>query len=690
LNLNTTKERLRSDPAASALIDLIEKNESSLGLADSNVYYKFPIYKDNEDIITAKLIIVAPERGVIVISTTITDDPDDDEAIQAADDELDTVYGQLHARFTKQKSLRRDKKNLSFSLEPMIFAPYLSIAPKNDVETDLVMDRAGFSDFLNARAASRIDPETVREICSVIEGAKGLVVPRPRAVVGLPQSARAAQVNALEAEIRSFDQDQKHGYMEVLQGPQRIRGLAGSGKTVVLAMKAAITHLQNPHATIAYTFYTRSLYQHVRRLITRFYRQYDDRDPNWEKLQVIHAWGGRTKAGLYYNACLDHGVSPLKYSQVSTYSNPFDAACLDLIEKAKEIKPTYDYVLVDEGQDFPASFLRLSLDLAHDHRFVYAYDELQTIFQSETPSVESIFGPGFKLDEDVILRKCYRNPREVLVCAHATGFGIYGERIVQMLENKGHWSDLGYEVLSGDFDEGKAIDIQRPENNSPSSISKQNSIDKIITCTAHDSPDEEISDVAGRIETDIKVQGLHPEDVVVMCVDDMLARDYFKALSSKLNKVDISCNNLFGDSFGSDVFTREKSVTLTTVHRAKGNEGYSVYIVGVDALFKRPTVRTRNMIFTAMTRSKAWLHICGTGSAAEVFEAELSQAKRNFPHLRFKYPSESQLKIMKRDLSETVQQRLERALEEVADDISEEDFKKIIGRLASRRKKKFR
>jgi superfamily I DNA and RNA helicase len=380
LNLNTTKERLRGDPAASALIDLIEKNESYLDLEDSSVYYRFPIYKDNDNIITAKLILVAPQRGVLVISTTITDDPDDHEAIEAADEELDTVFGQLHARFTKQKSLRRDKKNLSFPLEPMIFAPYLTVVPTTDVETDLVRNRAEFSDFLNMHAGSAIDPETVREICSVIEGAKGLVVPRPRAVVGLPNSARAAQVNALEAEIRSFDQDQKHGYMEVLRGPQRIRGLAGSGKTVVLAMKAAITHLQNPDATIAYTFYTRSLYQHVRRLITRFYRQYDDRDPNWEKLQVIHAWGGRGKAGLYYNACLDHGVAPLKYSEVSTYRNPFDAACLDLIEKAKKIKPTYDYVLVDEGQDFPASFLRISLDLAHDHRFVYAHDELQTIF----------------------------------------------------------------------------------------------------------------------------------------------------------------------------------------------------------------------------------------------------------------------------------------------------------------------
>ncbi len=80
--------------------------------------------------------------------------------------------------------------------------------------------------------------------------------------------------------------------MAVLDGPQRVRGLAGSGKTVVLAMKAALTHLRYPDAIILYTFYTKNLYQHIQRLITRFYRQFDDRDPNWSNLRIMHAWGG--------------------------------------------------------------------------------------------------------------------------------------------------------------------------------------------------------------------------------------------------------------------------------------------------------------------------------------------------------------------------------------------------------------
>ena len=100
-------------------------------------------------------------------------------------------------------------------------------------------------------------------------------------------------------------------------------GLSGSvdwpdqEKTVVLAMKAALTHLRHPKASIAFTFHTKSLYQHVRRLITRFYRQYNDQDPDWDRLHVLHAWGGRSTPGIYYNACLAAGVSPMTFGRLN-------------------------------------------------------------------------------------------------------------------------------------------------------------------------------------------------------------------------------------------------------------------------------------------------------------------------------------------------------------------------------------
>ena len=62
----------------------------------------------------------------------------------------------------------------------------------------------------------------------------------------------------------------KRAAFEIPDGPQRIRGLAGSGKTVVLALKAAYLHSQHPSWHIAVTFYTRALAQQYKEMITNF------------------------------------------------------------------------------------------------------------------------------------------------------------------------------------------------------------------------------------------------------------------------------------------------------------------------------------------------------------------------------------------------------------------------------------
>ena len=92
-------------------------------------------------------------------------------------------------------------------------------------------------------------------------------------------------------------------------------------------MKAAHIHLHHPEATILFTFWTKSLYDLAKQLITRFYRQFDDRDPDWTKLNILHAWGGKNIEGVYYNACIDNGIIPLRFKQVPpTEKTPLDTS----------------------------------------------------------------------------------------------------------------------------------------------------------------------------------------------------------------------------------------------------------------------------------------------------------------------------------------------------------------------------
>jgi superfamily I DNA and RNA helicase len=680
-----------SDLVASELIDHLRANEDALGLTQAQMYFDFPLYKDEDGKAIAASVLVASSRhGVIAIQTLGATDREDIPVILIkADKELGHVFSALYSRLIRQRLLQKSRTELKFPVSALILAPNVDSFPLDiDIEFEAQNNYAALNARLEAIQIEEMADETFAELISVIEGAKGLIRPKPRDVSDTPENSKGKLANRIEEAITSFDREQKRSSIVApFDGPQRIRGLAGSGKTVVLAWKAALTHLRDPEATIIYTFYTRSLYQHIRRLVTRFYRQFDDQDPDWNRLKIMHAWGGRTSEGVYYNACVSHDIVPLTYSDAKRASrdqDPFDFACKILLEKAN-LTPMYEYIFIDEGQDFPASFINLSVKIAEKRRVVWAYDDLQTIWQPNAPTPEEVFGTDengnslVELDLDTVLYNCYRNPREVLVCAHALGFGIYG-KIVQMLENKAHWEDIGYVVQSGEFVEGSEIVIERPKEYSLSTISEACQPTKIVRAVVYDNFEEEIDQVAQAIKNDV-TDGLRPDDILVVVVDDRAATNYLNLLSSKLAELGIGSNNIHADSYGIRDFFREEQVTLSTVHKAKGNEAFSVYVVGVDALFSSYAgVRERNMLFTAMTRAKGWVQVSGIAPWAATCKEEIDAALANFPYLRFGYPSEEELKIMKRDLTEKGIRKLkvERLLERALQEMDPEEIKRFI------------
>jgi len=192
--------------------------------------------------------------------------------------------------------------------------------------------------------------------------------------------------------------------------------------------------------------------------------------------------------------------------------------------------PMYDYIFIDEGQDFPPEFVRLCSLLARDMKFVYAYDDLQSIFQTHAPDAAAIFGvdaeglPKTQFERDIVLYKCYRNPREILVCAHAIGFGLYGKP-VQMLENEEHWRDVGYEVTQGPLEAGREVTILRPAENSIPLLSDAQTVDQLIETAVYSSLETEVRGVTKAVLAQIG-EGLRPDDIVIAVVDDRQARTY--------------------------------------------------------------------------------------------------------------------------------------------------------------------
>ena len=109
-------------------------------------------------------------------------------------------------------------------------------------------------------------------------------------------------MNVAKRQLWRFDLQQEIIAKQIPPGPQRIRGVTGSGKTVLLCQKAAQMYLKHPDWDIAVVFFTRSLYDLIVSSLDKWIRHFthgeQSYDPANSKLRVLHAWGQSDTNGL--------------------------------------------------------------------------------------------------------------------------------------------------------------------------------------------------------------------------------------------------------------------------------------------------------------------------------------------------------------------------------------------------------
>ena len=93
-----------------------------------------------------------------------------------------------------------------------------------------------------------------------------------------------------------------------------------------------------------------------------------------------------------------------------------------------------------------------------------------------------------------------------------------------------------------------------------------------------------------------------------------------------------------------------------------------VYIINAQDTYagifgERDLIKRRNVLFTAITRSKAWVRVVGIGEAMNKLIQEYEEVRKNGFKLRFIYPTPEEIKrlnIIHRDISEEEWKRHER------------------------------
>lgn len=656
---------------------------------DGYLYIGYPIIATVEGAYPIDALWISELHGLVIFNLIENKNTEDYQGIQ------DDTANKIESKLKGYKQLV-DKRSLCVAINVITFAPFL---------TDDVVCADGDYPLVNLNSLYSIltkitwsKNEYFNALVSVLQAISTIRKVRKRNSLKNPDS-RGSRLNALEESIANLDNRQSKAVIETVEGVQRIRGLAGSGKTIVLALKAAYLHAQHPDWKIAITFNTRSLKGQFKQLINTFYIEQTNEEPNWENLQIIHAWGasgGGNRNGIYYTFCTTNNVEYYDY-QTSKYKfkadDPFGKACEHaLLDTGKSVKELYDVILIDEAQDFSQGFFRLCYAmLKAPKRLVYAYDELQSLKLQSLPNPEELFGyhddgtPKVKFyhdngkpQQDIILEKCYRNSRPVLVTAHALGFGIYRESksgsetsLVQMFDQKDLWLDVGYEVLDGELEDDKRVLLARTPQSSPRFLEMDGNIDDLILFKSFASQEEQDNWVAEQIAINLKNDELRSDDIIVINPDPLSTNRAVGGIRARLFDMDIKSHTAGVDTTPDEFFSvNNDSIAFTGIYRAKGNEAAMVYVINSDRCYESTyeLAKLRNQLFTAITRSKAWVRVLGVGDEMDKLIQEFEKVKSHDFTLDFKYPTKKQrenMNIINRDMDKPELERVKKSNSEL-------------------------
>ncbi len=686
-----------SKPASSrALVEYFSNNLADAG----ELFIGFPIIGTPEGRHPIDAMWISPTKGIVIFDLVEGVDPGEYSERQ------DDAANKIEARLKTHRELM-DRRNLLIPIHTISFAPGIS-TPERFERPDYPLVNLNSIDLcLRAFAWGDSDTSVYGATLSALQNISSIRKSRTKRITTKVDS-RGAKLKRLEDSIATLDSLQNKAVVETVDGVQRIRGLAGSGKTIVLALKAAYLHAQHPDWRIAVTFNTRSLKGQFKRLINSFVIEQTKEEPDWDNLCILNAWGapgGKDREGIYHEFCRAQDIPYYDYRSAKAIygrGEEFAGVCNEALKQAQKITQYYDAILVDEAQDLSPAFLRMCYDiLTEQKRLVYAYDELQNLSGNSLPPPEDIFGkhedgssrvtfddsPETSPIRDIILPMCYRNSRPVLVTAHSLGFGIYRTPppksdigLVQMFGNARLWEEIGYQVKDGILQDNSDVVLARTPETSPKFLEDHSPIDDLIQFHVFDTVDEQAEWVSKSIEKNITEDELRHDDIVVINPNPITTLEEAGRIRDRLLEMKIN-SHLAGVDTNPDVFfeSESPSVTFTGIYRAKGNEAGMVYIINAhdcqSAFFNLASIRNR--LFTAITRSKAWVRILGVGPKMEALIAEFDELKKRNFELQFRYPSESErqkLGIVHRDMTAAEQRKLKSTEKQLADLVNDLEF----------------
>lgn len=383
-------------------------------------------------------------------------------------------------------------------------------------------------------------------LLSIISGTYILRKPLEK-VESINQKSRYNILAEAQKYMYQWDAQQEWISKSVPPGPQRVRGIAGSGKTVLFSQKAVIMHLKHPEWKIAFVFFTRSLYDQIENLFKFWIEHFTNGEREYENskgsnLRIFHAWGAKDRDGFYGELCQIFNKKKLtpKNTGEPNPNRGLAYSCNHFLDNQPDFDPVFDALVIDEGQDLMTeddlkikasdgeekqsiywlaykSLKPVDKENPEQKRLIWAYDEAQTIHSQAAvaPEAKEVFGQqlsniiggrsgglylgGIRKAYD--MKCCYRTPGAIVTIAYALGVGLLRTGGILKPERirRKDLKAIGFET-EGDFRKvNQPITITRPQENSPNPIPNI-AQEPLVKFGIYDSRQDELLALAKHIE----------------------------------------------------------------------------------------------------------------------------------------------------------------------------------------------
>jgi hypothetical protein len=375
--------------------------------------------------------------------------------------------------------------------------------------------------------------------------------------------------------LKVMDLQQEQLARSLGEGHRVIHGVAGSGKTLILAYRCQ--HLAQAEQSVLVLCFNVALASKLRSLITA-------KDLN-QLVTVRHFHGWCADMLRRYQL---PRPDARKYRGVD-YIEQLEQAVITAVEAGQIPKGQYGAVMVDEGHDFAPAWLKLIAQMVNPSTdsLLVLYDDAQNLYSKRASRQFSFKELGIKAQgRTTILKLNYRNTAQVLMLAYE-----FAKEIMQPTD-------------------GKDEDV--PPLVEPNSAGREGPVPELVKCANYKA---EIAHIIQRAQQ-LHTRGIPWHEMAIIYRTHWMGESAFKELQQAA--VPVAWLNQNSSSRNFDPLS--PSIKLMTMHSSKGLEFPVVFIPGLGYLpnAQGAIADEARLLYVAMTRAIEVLVLTGDRRSAFV------------------------------------------------------------------------